>query len=223
MRLILLVLACASACDNTHSLMTSPEVTLTLEAPVGSMTATPSGMLIAARATATSEGVAVQSAPIAFGTSMSGLAFSPPSATTESDGTATSMLVLPFGSQVLATASSQGGGFDQQTLAAPSIVLTLNTTPGVITAASAQYKVTATVMAGGHFVSGVSVAFAQYGTNSNSNPFTPAASTTDTNGQASSFVMFDPSKITSFLAVLTVAGVPVACTVPAMTMDERCQ
>jgi len=194
-------------------------LSLTTEAPTVHV---PGGELVTMIAHATAQGLDASGVSLTFTTNVSGVTFAPSPVVTDGDGKARAIVDAPYSATPL-VATVAGGGASQLLSLSPllsPLTVSLTSTVGPPASTGTNYEVTATVAAqDGTPVSGVAVAFAQYGTSANSNPFTPASSTTDSQGHASSFVTFATP---SLLAVVTVAGVPAECPVPAPPTGEVC-
>ncbi|HEX3758516.1 MAG TPA: Ig-like domain-containing protein [Kofleriaceae bacterium] len=143
---------------------------------------------------------AVVGLPISFSTGAGGPAFSPAQLSTGSDGTAVSTVLVPYGGELVITATSAGGGFAtlppiEQPAVALSVAATAVTAEPL--AAGATVSVTATATAQtptSDPVPGIPITFAASGLS-----FAPGSATTDADGQATAtvFVSYSAAPVTA--------------------------
>lgn len=165
---------------------------------------------------------------IAFGTNTTGVAFAPGTVLTDLSGQATSRVFVPYGgSEVVATIS--GGGASvviplSQNLPAVMIgtpqysdlvVQTVGTGTGT---QGIRYTLTTriTLMDGKTPIQALPVSFAQVGVSGSNNPFTPASTMTDANGQVETNVFVPMLGVDAGVLsyVVTAGGVSEAFTLP---------
>lgn len=137
----------------------------------------------------------VSGATITFATSAMGVAASPTLATTNGDGSASTTVVVPYGTALVASASAPDGGLAELPLSGFGLVCTTASVgagtavavgsgalPGIV------YPVTVSVTIGTVAVRGLSIAFNQVGVAAASNAFIPGSAVTNNTGSATSFV-----------------------------------
>lgn len=167
---------------------------------------------------ATAGGADLAGIAIALGTNVAGTTPAPAAPVTDASGVVDATLVVPFGVQLVVTATTAPGAHWSAVVDVPLPAVAIDPAIllGTITVGTASedvYQVDATVKsADGHPVPGVPVAFSQVGVTSNSNPFSPATATTGSDGRTHSFA-FVPHSAAIDIAV-TAAGAATLRAVP---------
>jgi hypothetical protein len=199
----------------TKVLPTDEAPTIMLAQPTFSATTTmlPTGQLFAVTTTATlatGTMTAVEGLAIAFTTTTAGLTFSPTPVTTDTSGTATSYVIVPYNSAIAVEVS--GGG----TVAAailpssqiPALTLQLMSPAVKVSTTPDSWSVTATVANSNGPAAGVGVAFAVLASSTQAS-IAPATVTTNAMGQATAYVGFPASTTTSAVVVASINGTAV--------------
>lgn len=160
---------------------------------------------------------------VTLGTNATGIAFAPAAVTTNGSGTATASILIPWGSAVVATASSPDSGFATTTLAAPPAAIYVAPAPaplmgGATTGELVALTVTATqpqaIAAGGSAgaecgsacIAGLTVSFA---TNVTGVAFAPPMVATNEYGSATSYV-FVPYAAAPMIGTVSGGGATLA-------------